>query len=39
MLYTWAECVSFVGFLAMAIIMYYHLYLAGIKMDEIEALF
>ena len=39
MLYSVGECASFVWFLAMVIIAYYHLYLAGLRMDRSQALF
>lgn len=39
MLYTWGEAASFFFFLCLAVIAYYHLYLAAIKMEQIDALF
>jgi len=39
MLLSWLDCVSFLLFLAMVIIAYYHIYLASLGMDRIKAIF
>jgi hypothetical protein len=39
MLVSWGECASFTVFLAMVIIIYYHIYLATLGMDRESALF
>jgi len=39
MLVSWGECASFTFFLAMVIIVYYHLYLATLDMDREKSLF
>ena len=39
MLLSVPDCVSFVFFLAMVIILYYHIYLASLGMERTKALF
>jgi len=39
MLVTIGECTSFTVLLAMVVILYYHLYLAALRMERIPAIF
>ncbi len=39
MLYTWGEAASFTFLASMVVIVYYNIYLALLKMEQIDALF